>query len=257
MSFQTLAKLEQQELIEVLDQFGLKDKDRQVYFALLESGKNTITPLAQSLNFPPTTVQSILKKLNDQGLLNVSMYKSRHVYEAHDPIVLKKILERQITEISNVIPLLNKLKIKEDSDTKIKIYNRSRITDIFHEALNSKLVYEIVSAHDFQDVLGEKFHFTKRRIEKGVHLKSLRVEEHEIKKYNKQIHEKELREAKFLPREMNFRSSIMFWDNTVAFISTKNEGIAWTVESPIISEMIKQFFDLLWSVSRRMETLKE
>lgn len=257
MNFKTLPKLEQQEIIEVLDQFGLNEKDRLVYFALLESEQGTITPLAKKLNFPLTTVQSILTKLNNQGLLNVSMNKSRHIYAAHDPIVLKKIMERKISELNNIIPLLNKLKIKKDSDTKIKIYNRSRLTDIFHEALNSKMVYEIVSAKDLQEILGEKFHFTKRRTEKGIHLKSLRVEKHEIKKYNKRIHEKELREAKFLPQELTFRSSIMFWDNTVAFFSTKNEGIAWTIESTVISEMMKQMFDLLWSISRKMETLTE
>jgi len=43
----------------------------------------------------------------------------------------------------------------------------------------------------------------------NVRLKSLRVEAREIKKYNKRIHERELREAKFLPAEMNFRGLIM------------------------------------------------
>ena len=88
-------------------------------------------------------------------------------------------------------------------------------------------------------------------------MKSLRVESEEIKKYNKDTHEAELREAKFLPREMTFQSSIMFWDNTVAFFSTKDEGIAWIVESASIKDMIEQMFEMMWSVSRRMETLEE
>ena len=143
--------------------------------------------------------------------------------------------------------------------SKIKIYYRERVTDIFHEALNSKekLVHEIVSAKDFQEIIGEKFHFTKRRIKNNVHLRSLRVETQEIKKYNKSIHEREMRQAKFLPKELNFRASIMFWDNKIAFFTTKNEGLAWVVESKIMRETIEQIFNMLWSFSRRMETLEE
>jgi len=255
MNFQSLNNLEKQEIIEVLNQFNLGNKDREVYFALLELGQTTITPLSKTLGFPITTIQSTLQRLSNKGLLNVSMRKSRHTYEAHDPIIFKKILERQTTELNNILPLLNKLKTSDNKNIKIKIYNRERLTDIFHEALKAKNIYEIVSAKDFQNILGEKFHFTKRRVENNVYLKSLRVEEYEIKKYNKKIHEKELREAKFLPRELTFKSSIMFWDNTITFFTTKDEGLAWTVQSATMTEMIKQIFELLWSISRKMETL--
>ncbi len=141
----------------------------------------------------------------------------------------------------------------------MRVYFRERATDIFHEALGTKdkLVYEIISAQDFQAMIGEKFHFTRRRIAAKINLKSLRVEAHEIKKYSAAAHRRELREAKFLPREFAFRSSVMFWDDTVAFFTPKNEGIAWTVQSPAIRTMFSELFEMLWSVSRRMETATE
>ena len=138
----------------------------------------------------------------------------------------------------------------------IQVYFRERMTDIFHQALTSKnkLVYEIVAAKDIQDILGEKFHFTKRRVATNVHLQSLRVESREIKKYMAATHARELREAKFLPRELTFQCSIMFWDDTIAFFTTKEEGLAWTVQSSSLRETFQQIFTLLWSVSRKMET---
>ena len=130
------------------------------------------------------------------------------------------------------------------------------MTDIFHEALacKSKHVFEIVSAKDFQEIIGERFHFSRQRIKAGVHLKSLRVQATEIKKYSKKTHERELREAKFLSPELTFRCSLMFWDETVAFFTTKDEGLAWTVQSKTLVETYKQIFDLLWSIGRKMET---
>lgn len=254
-----LTKLEEQEIAEVLDEFGLNEKDREVYFFLLVHGRSSITPIAKSAGLPPTTVQSVLSRLEKKGILDVNMQKSRHVYEAKDPQVFKKILEREAEEVSDIIPLLRKMRSEEKVYSKIRIYYRERITDIFHEALRSEsgMVYEIVSARELQDILGEKFHFTKRRIKENIRLKSLRVEKNEIKKYNRSIHEKELREAKFLPRELTFRSSMMFWDNKVAFFTTKEEGIAWIVESRVLFETMKQIFELLWSVSRGMETMPE
>ena len=254
-----LTKLEEQEISEALEQFGLNEKDRTVYFSLLALGRSSITPISKSARLPLTTVQSVLARLEKTGILDVTMRRSRHIYEAKDPQVFKKILERETEEIAGVIPLLKKMRSDRGASSRIRIFYRERIADIFHEALRSedKLVYEIVSARELQEVLGEKFHFTKRRIREKVRLKSLRVEENEIKKYSKTIHEKELREAKFLPRELTFRSSMMFWDDKVAFFTTKEEGVAWVVQSKTIFETIRQIFELLWSVSRRMETLPE
>lgn len=259
MKLNSLTAKEQGEITEVLEQFGLNEKDRVAYLALLSLGASSVTPLSRAVSLPVTTTQSVLERLDKKGLLNVSSKKSKHVFSAKDPAVLKKILERKIEETANIIPLLKKLLSEEKTETKIRIFNRERAAEIFHEALETKnkLIYEIVSAEDLQLILGEKFHFTKRRVERGIYLKSLRVEKHEIKRYNRQVHERELREAKFLPREMSFRSSIMFWDNKVAFFTTKNEGLSWVVESAVAEEMMLQFFEMFWSVSRKMDTITQ
>ena len=256
MSISGLTRLQEEELAEVLTAFGLNQKDRQVYLELLQAGQVTVTPLSRATKLPVTTTQSVLERLVDVGLVGVPGKKTRRAYEAHDPRVFTKLLEQQLQEVQTILPLLAKLRGDSGAAPKLKLYYRERMADIFHEALaaKSKHVYEIVSARDIQDVLGERFHFSRRRIQHKVRLKSLRVEKWEIKKYSKQKHVREYREAKFLPREITFRANVMFWDDTVAFFTTKREGLAWTVESPSVREMIEQIFELLWSVSRRMET---
>lgn len=244
------------EIREVLERFGLRAADQKVYLALVASGASTLSPLSRQTGLPVTTVQSVAKRLVDLGIVNVTKRKSRSVFEADDPAVLRRILERQAEEVAGIIPMLQKMKSGPTMSPKIRVYQRERVSDVFHEALKAKdkLVYEIVSARDLQDVLGEKFHFTKRRVAGGVRLNSLRVESQEIKKYSKATHARELREARFLPRDLTFRCSIMFWDDTVAFFTTKAEGLAWTVESKTLRETFEQVFSLLWSVSRHMET---
>lgn len=244
--------LEQQEINEVLESFKLRPNEREVYLALLQMGPSTVTPLARSVRLPVTTTQSILKRLFDMSIIKISSSKTRQIYEAEDPIIFKKLLERQIEDFGNVIPLLKQMQTDKDSETKIEIYTHQRMADIFYKALSckEKVMYEIMSPKDFQEILGEKFHLTKRRVDRGIYLKTLRVENFEIKKYTKESHKEKLREVKFLPREFTFQSSIVFWDDSIALFSSRTESLACVITSKSIREMFGQLFDMLWSVSR-------
>ncbi len=254
----SLTPANQKEITEVLSGFGFNTKDQEVYLGLLAMGQTTLTPLAKSLGMPVSTVQSTIGRLVNRGVIDVSKQKSRSVFRASDPLVFKQILTEQARGIAGILPLLEKVKEEPLTTPRLTVFTRERVTEIFNASLACKsgVVYEIVSAKDFQDVIGEKYHYTRRRTKAGVELKSLRVREHEIKKYNAGIHQKELREARFLPRELTFRANISFWDDTVAFFTTKSEGVHWMVESRSLREMMEQLFNLLWSVSGKMETLK-
>ncbi len=256
MSLIKITALQSKEINEVLGRFGLNDRERQVYLKLLTFKPTTLTPLARSTSLPVTTVQAVLGRLVDFGVVNVTKRKSRHVYEAAEPSVLKHIMERKVEEAAEIIPFLKSLQGQSEGKAKIRLYYRERMNDIFLEALETKnkKIHEIVAGKEIQDIFGERFHFTKRRVEKKIFLKSLRVESREIKKYSRLTHVRELREAKFLPREFNFQASIFFWDDSVAFFSTKEEGLAWVVESKVIRKMVEQIFNLCWSLGRTMET---
>lgn len=252
-----LPQKQRKETDEVLAKLGLNAKDREVYLTMLTLGRTTLSPIAKATGLPLTTVQAVVGRLAEDGLIEVTKRKSRHLYEAAEPTALRRRLERQLEEVAGIIPFLKVLRSQKTAAAKIRVYYRERMADIFHEALKAgnKTIHEIVAARDFQQILGEKFHFSRRRVAAGVHLKSLRVESREIKKYSRATHVRELREAKFLPRELTFRASVMFWDDTVAFFTTKDEGLAWVVESAAFRDMLAQLFELLWSVSRKMETV--
>src|SRR5689334_1646013 len=161
MPVSSLTSARRKEISEVLSRFGLNEKEQAVYLALLPLGRTTLTPIARSAGLPVTTVQSIMARLVEAGLVSTAKRKSRHLYEADDPVVLRRQLERQAEEAAGIVPFLQKLRAEEGGTAKIKVYERERMTDIFHQALGSKekMVYEIVAAKDLQEILGEKFHF--------------------------------------------------------------------------------------------------
>lgn len=250
---------QKQEIKEVLNGFGLHNNDQMVYLAALQAGKSSLTPLALKTHLALTTVQSIVKRLMNRGLLITTKHGSRHLYEALSPKKLVTLAEQQVRGLEQITPLLQQLQNSSQGETKFKVYYDDRMSDIFHEALHAKtkLVYEIISAENIQEILGEKFHFSSQRMIHGIHLKSLRVQSKEIKKYSPRLHAKELREAKFLPKNFNFSINILAWDKTVAFFTPKSEGIAWTIQSPSMAEFYKQLFAMLWELSKPMVTLNE
>ncbi len=254
-----LTQTQRKEITEVLSGFGFNTKDEQVYLALLEMGTATLTPLSRKLRMPVTTVQSAMSRLQSKGVVITTKRKSRSVFEAHEPSVFKDLLKEQATAIASIVPLLQSLKATSAEQTNVRVLERERVTEILNESLKckDKLVLEIVSAKPFQDLIGEKYHYTRRRLMEGISLKSLRVRSFEVKKYNEETHKQEEREARFLPAELTFASSVLIWDQTVALLSTKSEGAHILITSPSIALMYRQLFDLLWSVSGKMETLQK
>lgn len=254
-----LTQQQRTEITEVLSGFGFNQKDEAVYLALLEMGSATLTPLSRKLSIPVTTIQSTLARLEKRGVVGTTKRKSRSVYEALDPNVFKDLLKEQAVAVAGIVPLLKELKISTSELSTIRVFERDRVAEILNESLKctDKLVLEIISAKPFQEVIGEKYHYSRRRVKAGIRLNSLRVRSTEIKQYNAARHQHELREARFLPPEMTFEASVLIWDHTVALLSTKSEGAHVMITSPAIALMYRQLFGVLWSVSGKMETLHE
>src|SRR4051812_15201391 len=130
-----LTTLEQKELVEVLSSFGLKEKEIAVYTSLLSHGATTLTPLARSTGLAVSTVESVLKRLHAEGLVVANKKKTRHVYEALDPITFKKILEKKIEEVATVLPLLQLLRSEKITNAAVRVYYRERFNDIWDKAM--------------------------------------------------------------------------------------------------------------------------
>ncbi len=96
------------------------------------------------------------------------------------------------------------------------------------------------------------FHdFVKRRTENKIHAKVIAPESetsHKIKDQDKKF----LRETKIVPRDSyNFESEITIYKQKIALISYKKEEmIGLIVESPSMSNTMKQIFHLTWNLGQ-------
>ncbi len=241
-----------QEISEVLARYGLSVPEQSVYLALIAESPLTLSPLATRLDVPVSTVQSIIKRLMEKGIVVATKRGSRHHYAALPPETLKKQTERLLEELAGIMPFLKEIREEPSARIGVRVLYREHVRTVFYEILEAKdrIIYEIVSPRDLQRVLGEKMHFNRRRVAKGLALKSLRVASEEIKNYTKERNRLERREVRFLPPSCTFVTSLFIWDQSVAFFSRKEEGIGVVITSPSLTLMLRQWFDILWSVSR-------
>ncbi len=245
------------ELTELLERFAVRPIEQQAYLHVLTYGPQTVSPIAKAIEAPVSTTQAVMDRLVRLGIMDFTLRGNRRVFQAADPVKFKRIAERHVQDATRLMDVLAVYRAEKPADLgRVRVYPRERIADVLHRILaaKSKEVWEIVSAHDMQELMGERFHFTKRRVQQGIRLKSLRVESKEIKRYSKLSHQRELREARFLPATTSFRASFALWDNTVVFYPVKREGMIVVIESVSLCEMLRELYEILWSVSRRMET---
>lgn len=79
----------------VLKQFGLNDKEIEVYLELIKQGDARASVLGYRLNQPRSTVQNILRKLEEEDLLTKHQHGNTYIYSARHPEELTTIADQK------------------------------------------------------------------------------------------------------------------------------------------------------------------
>lgn len=142
------------------------------------------------------------------------------------------------------------MRAKVEQMPKIELYRGTKgAKRIFDEIIKDrpKVLDGLVNHTYTAEYLGKEFmfNFINERIKKSIFLKSLRpfgqVCEPEFKSNIDQ-----LREVRCLPKNRGFNSVYYQWNEKVAFVSNKKEGISFVVSSKEFSTLFKELFEILW-----------
>src|SRR3989338_10061299 len=81
-----------------LQSFGFSEKEADVYVALLELGKGTVTKISLQAGINRTTGYDILGSLVNKKLVSVSGKEPKQEYAAEPPRAVTEYLKRQIAQ---------------------------------------------------------------------------------------------------------------------------------------------------------------
>lgn len=238
-----------------LQEFGLTKIESKVYLALLKIGSTTTGPLVRKTELHRATVYDVLKRLMEKGLVNYVIKQKTKYFEATYPeYFLEKITEEEAklqekTQMAKeLVGNLNKIKEKSGSKEEAHVFKGVKgIKTIFEEILQCKEYLVIGSKGKFKETLGDFYDlFQKQKKLRKVKSMILLPESLKNTSYTKSIYGS----IRYLPKEFDSPTATFIYDEKVAIFIFIEQPIAFVLESKELVKSYKEYFDLLWKLSK-------
>ena len=237
-------------------QFGLDKKRAAVYLSLLQLGKAPVQMVAKAARVKRTTVYSILKGLEDDGLVSRAIEGKKQIFVAENPSAMMSQLENKKTALELLLPELRLLYGAIPAKPRVRFYEGVEgIKTIFEDTLISrpKEIVDFTSLDDLVNVFGDYMKsYTKRRATLGIPLRGITADTPLARKFNARYYTGAnpvaIPQVRFLPADQFiFKTEINIYGNKVAIMSLKEEELVGVIiESAVIADTHRSIFELAW-----------
>lgn len=249
----------EQELDKILAKVGLTSREREVFLSLAAHGPATLKELIVKTKLKKPTVYRVVSDLETKGFVCSDNKKYDKRYAAHEPKRLlselgneRRKLRRLELEVEELLPQLNAfvktsgkaptIEIQRTHEGYVTLSNRSL-------DCQEKIVYYLGNLDNMTLALGKDFdreHYVPTRMKRGIAFRLLTFDAPTMREF-KRKDKNENRETRFLPPGMAMDTTILIFDDTVAFFSEYKEMLALSITSPSIAMTMKVVFNDLWA----------
>jgi HTH-type transcriptional regulator, sugar sensing transcriptional regulator len=254
--------LENNELKNLLIGVGLKEKEADVYLAILTLGQGTASQIARRAHIVRTTVYDILGLLFDKGLVTLTGKEPKQEYVAEPPENLKVYIENELAKKQNDLEEVRKILIPQlksfhnvGNRPKVMFYEgKEGLEHVYEDTLTShEPIRAYASVSDMHAGLPGYFpKYYGRRAEKGIAIRAIIPESPEGRE-RKNMDKTEKRESALVPKDkFSFTPEINIYDNKVMIASWK-EKLGIIIESHEIADAMKKVFELAWAEAKRLD----
>ena len=246
-------------MLTTLMKLGLSEKEAKVYLAALELAQDTVQNIAQKAKVNRPTTYVILEKLMQMGLISKVEKDKRTLFIAEDPRELENLLEKQKRDIEDK---KNELKAVMDELKALNNTNQEKPIVKYFEGEDGLIALENYGSHTLKknpetlsitpiDIL-ENFFPVKRkgavnqRVKLGIKARTIYTY-HDV--IPKEIHDKELRDGVFIPRDkfpINTIMSIYPELGVKLFHLDKGKPYGVMIESKELAKNFQYYFELAW-----------
>mgnify|MGYP001559486414 CR=1 FL=1 len=243
---------------EILEQIGLSKNEIKVYFALLELGQTSATPIVKKAGIPHSKIYPVIEKLTTKGLVSYVIKNNVRHFQASDPRTLIDLLQKKELQIKAQKRLIEKIIPRIELKQKL---SREKQEATVYEGLSGikaalKYILETVQRGDEYRafMLGESLrnetvtrtlqHYHKQRIAKGVTVRLISEKVHKPWAKNYRYGGMKIRYT-----DQKLPVGIFIFTNHVMTIIWEDMPTAFVIKSQKNYEYYKTFFDYLWKIS--------
>jgi sugar-specific transcriptional regulator TrmB len=253
------------ELTQQLEQLGFSDKEAQVYLALLEFGRGTVTQIAQKAGINRTTGYSVLSALVSKGIVTASGKEPKQEYVAESPETITSLLrdrithmQAQLSQAESLIPKLKSVHSVKDRPQIVFYEGTKGLEQVYEDTLTAKEpIRAYANVSEMHQALPKYFpKYYQRRAGKGIAIRAI-IPSNEAGKKRADKDALEKRESALIPpNEYYFAPEICIYDNKT-MIASWREKLGIIIESQEIADAMKVAFELAWKEAKRLEKESE
>lgn len=241
-----------------LIEFGLKQKEAEVYLTLLQGGEATADQLAKSSKLNRSTTYVQIKSLSEYGLVSTFKRGKKTFFAAESPNNLSRILEQrkeQITlqeaEVTLLVPELLKMFGSSVDRPAVRVFEgKEGLTTMRNAILDEKpeCILTVIRYNQMQKVFSEEemVKFTKKRQSLGI--ESWVMYSYEEGDDFKPFPLQKLKRVK--SEDLPFGCDMYIYNDTVAFASTSKQIVGVTVKNADIATTLRAMFLSLWHATK-------
>jgi len=252
-------------LISLLQPFGLDSEESQIYLDLVEKKVSTALKISRSSHISRTKVYRILDKLINKELVTQQLDSSGFKFVANDPSQIEILLNKKEGELSalrNSLPqIINLLKSISGSGvpgSKIFYYQGQRgLSQVNWNLLNAKgefLSYEVSNANAYLPV-PEAEKLRQALVDKKIISKSITNNKNLILISDIKNYTKNFCQTKYLPKNiLNIEADIFIYDDVFAmchYLGGK-DVFCFEMHNLQLANMQREIFQNLWNQAKKI-----
>jgi len=243
------------EIKQVLQEYGLSEKEAIVYIMLLSLGTSTVNNISKKTGLIRTTTYDILKSLKEKGIVSIIVKNKFQYFQATAPEKLIQILEEKKEKINSILPDLKSLHLKVSNLPSVELFEgKEGIKSVYQDIINEKKSLSAISNTHFIFNVLPFFtpNFIKNRIKNKINIKLLNEKTKESIELMKKKDKQELRETRFIPELKDIVITEYIYGEKVAIINTNPEDpFGILIRNNDFAKAQKLLFDLLWKTAEK------
>lgn len=238
---------------ETLEQLGLSGFDAELYLALLARGLTPVGVLVDDLKSHRELVYGGLKRLEYQGLVQTIEKKKIKHYQALEPELLVRKIEKQAELAQKALPSLKK--IYQQMPLSIRIFEGpegfEEIQRDIQTLLKDKEDYFVIggAGEAWYGVVKDFYKtYHKKLLKRGIKMLTVTYEKeaegiikYELSGFNP---------IRILPDKFSVPSSTMIYADKIIIQIFGEKPVAIMIHSKEVSKSYKNYFQSLWGIAK-------
>jgi len=237
----------------VLKEYGLSEKEAEIYVALLPLGSINLQEIAKRVDNPRTTIYNTLNYLISKGLVSFIVKENVRYYEASDPEVIRDKIQEKKRLLESILPELRALKLDTKKSSSVEIFQGSKglytvLSDIFEK---KQQTYYFGSYSLSKEILKHQpEHFRSIRLERKIPAKVV-IDSFDEPTFHKKEY-KNITEMRFHSSLKDFPCMVFIYGEKVALYTLKKDLVGVIISNGEVAKAMRFVFDLYWSTGKKV-----